>query len=354
MADRVTGRSEESATRREFLGHIGQTALDGGLAAGLGPACAACAADPPAAVRVGQRTLGKTGLRVSEIGFGGHSWNFARVPDGKGGLRRTTLDEAQRMISLGLDVGVNFFDSCTPREEHSVPGEVIKRLKRRGEIIVSARLCHKMKGVPADKEIIYRWVDERLTLWQTDYFDILMLTNSEGDTPRSGYWDMSYSLEALDKVKKQGKIRFSGFGCHFTPDGFREAFANFGKSFDVCSLPYNIRHRIGEELFPEAKKLGLGIVTIKPLARGELLAIPAAQENSAGLARDMIAFVLENRQVDCCICGVHTEEQVRENFSASWTALTPEARRRLEKVAAARKPGPYGWLEPHWVGRQYC
>ncbi len=36
-----------------------------------------------------------------------------------------------------------------------------------------------MKGVPADKEIIYRWVDERLKLWQTDYFDILMLTNSE-------------------------------------------------------------------------------------------------------------------------------------------------------------------------------
>ena len=44
---------------------------------------------------------------MSEIGFGGHSWNFAKVPDGKGGLRRTTLDEAHRMIAMGLESGVN-------------------------------------------------------------------------------------------------------------------------------------------------------------------------------------------------------------------------------------------------------
>ena len=229
-------------------------------------------------------------------------------------MHRTTLDEATRMISIGLDMGVNFFDSCTPREEHSIPGEVIKRLNRRSDVIVSARLCHKMKGVPADKETIYRWVDERLKLWQTDNFDILMLTNTENDTPQSGFWDMSYSLEALDKVKQKGKIRFAGFGCHFTPDGFREAFARFGKDFDVCSVPYNIRHRMAEDLLPEAKRLGLGVVTIKAFARGELFSAPAAQKNSQGLARDMIAFVLENRQVDCCICGVHTEEQVRENL----------------------------------------
>jgi predicted aldo/keto reductase-like oxidoreductase len=208
--------------------------------------------------------------------------------------------------------------------------------------------------VPADKEIIYRWVDERLALWQTDYFDILMLTNSEGDTPQSGYWDMSYSLEAIDKVKQQGKIRFAGFGCHFAPEGFREAFVQFGKEFEVCSLPYNIRHRMAEGLLDQAKQLGMGVVTIKAFARGELLTLPAAAEDSAGLARDMIAFVLENRQVDCCICGVHTEDHVRENFSASWTKLTPQARKRLEKVAAAAKPGPYGWLDRGWVARQYC
>ena len=280
MLNPCSTQKEDNATRREFFGHIGQKALVGSLVVTHGMGQQAFATNPPTTHRVGLRILGKTGLKVSEIGFGGHSWSYARIPDGKRGFRRTTFEEALRMISLGLDLGVNFFDSCTPREEHSVPGEVVHRLKRRKDIIVSARLCHRMKGVPADKDIIWRWVEERLALWRTDYFDILMLTNTEGDTPESGYWDMSYSLEALDKLKKQGKIRFAGFGCHFTPAGFRKAFARFGKDFDVCSLPYNIRHRMAEELLPEAKRLVLGVVTIKAFARGDLLTLPIAMDNN--------------------------------------------------------------------------
>ena len=96
------------------------------------------------------------------------------------------------------------------------------------------------------------------------------------------------------------------------------------------------------------------MVTIKAFARGELLTVPPALESPAGLARDMIAFVLENRQVDCCICGVHTLDHVRENFTASWTGLTPQARKRLEKIAASGQAGRYGWLERGWVSGQYC
>jgi aryl-alcohol dehydrogenase-like predicted oxidoreductase len=253
------------------------------------------------------------------------------------------------MISLGLDMGVNFFDSCTPKEEHSVPGAVIKRLKKRDAVVVSARLCHKMKGVPNDKREIDRFVDERLRLWQTDYFDILMVTNTENDTPASGYWEMSHSIEAIERLKKQGKVRFAGFGCHFTPEKYLEAFAKYGKAFEICSVPYNIRHRAAEAVIPEAKMAGLAMVTIKPFARGALLERRDGPAPGAGLARDMIAFVLENSQVDVCICGVHTEAHVKENFSASWTPLTPAARDRLNQVAS-RTPCPeHRWLEAGWL-----
>jgi len=341
-------------TRRAFLKRLGTGAMAGAVASdlfrdpGAAPAAETTAARP-APARVARRVLGKTGLKVPEIGFGGHSWAYARVPDGRGGLRKTSPQEALRMISLGLDMGVNFFDSCTPPEEHSVPGEAIKRLGKRDAVIVSARLCHKMKGVPADKEIIHRWVDERLRLWQTDRFEILMLTNTENDTPQSGYWDMSYCLEAVDRLKQQGKIRFAGFGCHFTPEYYREAFAKYGRAWDVCSLPYNARHRAAEEIIPLAKQLDLGMITIKPFARGELLTGRDLAGPDAGLCRDMIAFVLENRQVDCCICGVHTEAHVRENFSASWTRLTPAARRRLETLAARTPCRANRWLEQGWL-----
>ena len=91
-------------------------------------------------------------------------------------------------------------------------------------------------------------------LWQTEYVDLCLLCNTAHDTPQSGYWDMSYAIEALDKLKQQGKIRYTGFGCHFTPELFLEAIDKFGDYFDVCSLPYNIRHRAAERVLPAARR----------------------------------------------------------------------------------------------------
>jgi aryl-alcohol dehydrogenase-like predicted oxidoreductase len=346
--------ADRQPTRRTFLARLGRGAAAGGLAFSLVPferrsEAGEAGQAPPETGTVKKRPLGKTGLHVSEIGFGGHSWAYARVSDGHGGQRKPTLDEAMRMISLGLEMGVNFFDSCTPEEEHTVPGEVIKRLKKRDRVIVSARLCHKMKGVPADREIIDRWVHQRLKLWQTDYFDILMVTNTENDTPQSGYWEMSHSIEAIEKLKREGKIRFAGFGCHFRPEQYLDAFKTYGRSFDICSVPYNIRHRAAESVIPAAKKAGLGMVTIKPFARGALLEGHNLGGSEAGLARDMLAFVLENAFVDCCICGVHTETHVRENFSASWTTLTPVRRRQLERLALRTPCSEHAWLEKGWL-----
>ena len=375
-------RAADSArsTRREFLGRLGEGALAGGLAAAALDPGAAFASPPQASKsspgKVGFRVLGKTGLRVSEVGFGGHSWSYPRVPDGKGGLRVPTLGEAERMIGIGMDMGVNFFDCCTPMEEHTVPGEVLKRLKARDRAIISARLCHKMKGTQNDQKEIVKFVEERLKALQTDRVEILMVTNTENDTKQSGYWDMSYAIEALDKVKQQGKIRYTGFGCHFTPELFLTAFENYGREFDVVSLPYNVRHRAAETIMPGAEKLGMGIVTIKPFGRGELLAsgppaasakkgnvpeatalgsrtasgreVPLSVFSGPGLARDMMAYVLQNDLVDVCICGVHTEAHVRENFSGAWSKLSPRGRQRLEMLAALTAFSRDDWLERGW------
>ncbi len=343
-------RPRDNTTRRGFLGHVGQ-AVVAGTATGKLMEGTANAADEPAeadgAGRVGLRTLGKTGLRVSEIGLGGHSWSYRRVPDGNGEFRKVTIDEAVEMIRVAMEMGVNFADSCTPLDESSVPGEALKRLKARDRFVVSIRVSHKMNGVKADQEEIYKWTEERLKLWQTDYVDLCLLCNTENDTPQSGYWDMRYSIDALDKLKEQGKIRYTGFGCHFTPELFLEAIDKFGDYFDICSLPYNVRHRAAESVLPAAKEKNMGVITIKPFARGSLLKKRDLEGTDAGLPRDMISFVLENEKVDICTCGVHTLDQTKENLSASWTRLTPDARDRLGLAAATPCPG-YDWLEGGW------
>ena len=351
-----------ASSRRRFLKNLGQGAVAGGAAGSLLSSTSQGATAKTASGRVAMRTLGKTGLEISEIGFGGHSWAYRRVPDGKGGLRVPSIDEAVEMIAAGLDVGVNFLDSCTPLLESSTPGAALKRLKARDKVIVSIRVSHKMNGVKEDREEIYRWTEERLKLWQTDCVDLCLLCNTENDTPQSGYWDMSYSIEALEKLKQQGKIRYTGFGCHFTPKLFYKAIDKFGDYFDICSIPYNVRHRAADTMprepdtvWPEAptvlqaaKKKNMGTITIKPFARGKLLKDRDLEGADKGLPRDMIAFVLENESVDCCTCGVHTLAHVEENFSASWTKIAPGDRNRLE-IAAATPCEDHHWLEDGWL-----
>lgn len=366
MTDHHSGEvPNDAATRRRFLGRLGQGAMAGGLAspllaaAGCSPGAGASNAkdSPPADSPseqsptpglVPKRTLGKTALKVSEIGFGGHSWSYRRVPDGHGGFRKVTVDECAEILAAGMELGVNFVDSCTPMEEAATPGAALAKLKARDKFIVSIRVSHKMKGRKEDREEIVKWTEDRLRAWQTDCVDLCLLCNTENDTPQSGYWDMSYSIEALDKLKAQGKIRYTGFGCHFTPELFLQAFDKFGDYFDVCSIPYNVRHRAAETVLPAAKKKSLGTITIKPFARGSLLKKRDLEGADAGLPRDMIAFVLENEQVDICTCGAHTLAQFKENFSAAWTKLTPEGRHRLGLAAATPCPG-HGWLEEGWL-----
>lgn len=101
---------------------------------------------------------------------------------------------------------------------------------------------------------------------------------------------------------------------------------------------------------PIAKEAGLGVIAIKPFARGSLLKDRALSGADRELPQQMIAFVLENPAVDVCLCGVHTSAQVAQNLSASWTKLTPEQRTQLEALAAAT-PVPHGehcWLEDGW------
>ena len=83
-------KSQADSTRRQFLKKIGVGAVAGTMA----PPLLDDARSATTGRKVKYRTLGKTGIRISEIGIGGHSWAYKRVPDGKGGLRRPTVDEA--------------------------------------------------------------------------------------------------------------------------------------------------------------------------------------------------------------------------------------------------------------------
>ena len=77
MAERKShSQKNGGSTRRRFLGQLGQTAMAGGVSAALANSLTLGGGKEPVNGKVNHRILGKTGLKVSEIGFGGHSWKY--------------------------------------------------------------------------------------------------------------------------------------------------------------------------------------------------------------------------------------------------------------------------------------
>ena len=248
------------------------------------------------------RVLGKTGLNVSRMGFGG-------LP-----IQRTD-DAACREILVQLaDLGVNYID--TARGYTVSEGYIGKSLEGMRDKFILAS-----KSMAKDKESMARDIDISLRNLQTDYIDIYQL-----HTPnRAGYEQIiapGGALEALLEAKAAGKIGHIGFTNHqaeIVELALQEDWV------ETVMFPYNIAESQGEALIRLCREKNVGFIAMKPLAGGAL--------EDARLA---LRFIAKNDLVDLIIPGMDVLEQVQENYDAIMdaSALSEE---ELEHIAAARK-----------------
>ena len=157
------------------------------LASGIALPAAASAA-PPAGLRY--RTLGKTGLKVTTLGFG------------------CMLVADDTVVARGLDMGINFFDTARAYQggnNERMVGTVLKG--RRKDVIIETKTLGKTR------EAIMADLDKSLSELGTDYVDIWYLhaRNTPSEIPDE-------LLEAQQAAKKSGKIRLAGVSTHYLKD----------------------------------------------------------------------------------------------------------------------------------------
>lgn len=258
------------------------------------------------------RKLGKTGLEVSEIGFGG-------IP-----IQRVSMDEAVGIIKKALELGINFFDTArgyTDSEEKM--GTAFARAGVRREDLVLAT-----KSLARDKEKIKEEVEKSLRLLQTDYIDIFQLHNVSNEEKMEMVLESGGAYEGLVEARREGKIRFIGISTH---TGKTAAEALERAEFDTIQFPFNvIETEILKDILPLIRRSGTGAVVMKPFCGGVL------SRNKAALQ-----FIL-GYPVSSVIPGMQTEEEVIENVSASESPpLTAE---QIEKLR----------LEAKELGTRFC
>jgi aryl-alcohol dehydrogenase-like predicted oxidoreductase len=125
--------------------------------------------------------------------------------------RPTQKDEAFQMVDVSIDTGINLFDCAdiyAQGESERILGEAFKRNGKRQDVLITSKVFNKMGPGPNDsgnsKHHILKACEDSLKRLQTDYIDIYFLHRSDFNVPQEE------SLEALDLLVKQGKIRYAG------------------------------------------------------------------------------------------------------------------------------------------------
>ena len=317
------------------------------------------------------RLLGRTGLSVHPIGFGGWAIGGNRFGNSYGS---TDDGESQRAVRRAHELGCNFFDTADVYGHgHSeellgaalagIRQSVIVATKLGGNFYnrgvnplllgrIAEALGHPLDQEPPDVPLpvthdadfspsYVRFAVERsLRRLRTDYIDLLQLHN-----PALSLIADPETYQVLEDVKREGKIRFYGVSVHPPEEGV--AAVDVARP-DTVQLVYNIVRREAEQTFlPAARVANVGVIAREPLANGLLAAryrpdslweqgdirarmprpyvtqLVALSERvrelavAEGLTAAQLAlkFVLDNDAVSVVIVGMKTVAQVEENLS---------------------------------------
>ena len=238
------------------------------------------------------RTLGRTGLKVTTVGFG------------------CMITSDPSVIERAADIGINYFDTARSYQQGNNERMVGAALKRkRKEIVLST------KSGAGDKEALLKDLETSLREINTDYIDIWYLHGKNG--PEGVHDDM---IEAQQLAKKQGKIRFAGVSTHTGQQQLLPWMAQKGV-FDVVLVAYNFSmDRSMDQAIEAATKGGMGVVGMKVMAGGFRRAQPGdavqqkLKQNGAMLAA--LKWTIKNPNVATTIPSMTDMDQLEDNLKA--------------------------------------
>jgi predicted aldo/keto reductase-like oxidoreductase len=283
------------------------------------------------------RTLGKTGLKVPILGYGG-----AALP--KAWRSPLSYEDRVKLIRYAFDRGIRYFDTAgNYLESQAIIGEGLKDRRR--------DVCLVTKVETTKPEEVRKAVEKSLKELQTDYLDILLIHGTPGLEQMSVEQAMKIHGE-LVKLRNEKITRFIGFSAHGYFDKAM-ALINSG-GFEMCMLSYGYMPRgssqvwsarmtkLRDDCLAKAHEKGMGIVAMKVIGGGWLgrwsgYLVPGFdKQRLAQLPGAAIRHVLQDKRVDLLDIGTSLKEHVDTNIKiiSSGGACTPADRALLSEFSA--------------------
>jgi len=305
------------------------------------------------------RVLGRTGLKVSELGFGGHEYRRP-LPTTLGRWGEIDIEKFMKtqparnaLVRRAIELGVNFFDATQPEETKSL-GLALREVGADSSVHLATMILRplsKMADKPRSewRQTVREEVEKNLQLLQMDHTDILNLHMPEIDYSKER---LTAALDVLQEYRNEGRIGFVGASSHHLR--FLAELMRKYDCFDTVMIRYNYHLQEARDIiFPLAKALEVGVVVMKPLA-WPYYGIPftrfgpvEGEEGELTPVQLNLRWILSFPEVSTAVPGMNSQAELEENSAAIVkeapvneeildrylkTAVGPEGRKRLREM----------------------
>jgi len=338
--------SDRQSSRREFLGKVAAGIAGAGAAAPLLQNTIALAAG---AGEMPQRTLGRSGEKVSLLGLGGYHIGI-----------QNDEQESIRIIRTAIDNGVTFLDNCWDYNDGASEIRMGKALQDgyRKRVFLMTKIDGQVKDVAAQQ------IEDSLRRLRVETIDLMQCHEviRPGDPDR--IFGPGGAMEALVAARKAGKIRYIGFTGHKDPDihlkMLHTAF-HHDLTFDAVQMPLNVMDAhfksFAKKVVPVLVQHGIGVLGMKPLGSGNIL-------RSGTVTPVECLHYAMNLPTSVVINGCDSLERLEQGLEAARTfrpMSESEVAALLAKTAAAGSEGKFEGFKtshdfdgtyhnPKWLG----
>lgn len=272
------------------------------------------------------RLLGRTGVRVSILGIGGH--HIGRPKDENDGIR---------IIHTAMDEGITFMDNAweyNNGRSEEVMGKALKMDGRRPKAFLMTKVCSR------DYAEAMKQLEESLRRLQTDYLDLWQFHECNFYNDPEWIFEKG-AIRAAQEARKQGKVRFIGFTGHKSPVIHLDVLA---KPFvwDTSQMPNNVMDAkflsFRERVMPVCLKKNVGVIGMKGCGGDGLML------TKGGLTVEECYRYCLSQPVSVQVVGLaamdHLAEAVRIGRSFQ-PMTTAESRSLMERVAGIQGDGRF-------------
>lgn len=321
--------------------------------------------------------LGNTGLIVSKLAFGAMTFGSAEGP--MASVAKLDQSGADRLVGSSLAAGINFFNTADAYTGGQSEIMLAKALgARRKDVVIATKVGFRtgeaLVHTGLSRHHILGSAEESLRRLSTDYIDLYLVHRVDPYTP------IEETLEALNDLVRQGKVRYIGFSNW---PAWKAALAiglqrqHGWAQFKAAEVYYSLVGRdVEHEIAPLAQETGTGLLIWSPLASGFLTGkytrenpqgdggrltgfdiLPYDRDRGYTLLESMrqiasahnsspaqvaIAWLLTRPAVTSVLLGASKLAQLEDNLAASKLHLTPDALRVLDELT---RPAP---IYPNW------